>query len=36
MEELYVEGLASHDGPGSCAAVREGAGEALAGGYARS
>jgi RNA-directed DNA polymerase len=31
MEELYVEGLASHDGPESCAGVREGAGEALAG-----
>jgi hypothetical protein len=31
MKELYVEGLASHDGPGSCAGVREGAGEALAG-----
>jgi hypothetical protein len=31
MEELYVEGLASHDGPGSCAGVREGAGEALTG-----
>jgi hypothetical protein len=31
MEELYVEGLASHDGPESCAGVREGAGEALTG-----
>ena len=31
MKELYVEGLASHDGPESCAGVREGAGEALAG-----
>ncbi len=31
MEEFYVEGLASHDGPESCAGVREGAGEALTG-----
>jgi len=31
MEELYVEGLATHDGPKSCAAAREGGGEALAG-----
>ena len=31
MKELCVEGLASHDGPRSCAGVREGAGEALAG-----
>jgi hypothetical protein len=31
MKELCVEGLASHDDPGSCAGVREGAGEALAG-----
>ena len=31
VEELYVEGLASHDGPESCAGVREGAGEALTG-----
>lgn len=31
MEELYVEGLASHDGPESCAGAREGAGEALTG-----
>ena len=31
MEELYIEGLASHDGPESCAGVREGAGEALTG-----
>ena len=35
MEELYVEGLASHDGPESCAGVREGAGEALTG-YAQA
>ena len=34
MEELYVEGLASHDDPESCAGVREGAGEALAGAHA--
>ena len=32
MKELYVEGLASHDGPESCAGVREGVGEALTGG----
>jgi hypothetical protein len=31
MEELYVEGLATHDGPESCAAAREGGGEALTG-----
>jgi RNA-directed DNA polymerase len=31
MEELYVEGLASHDDPESCAGAREGAGEALTG-----
>ena len=31
MEELYVEGLATHDGPESCTGVREDAGEALAG-----
>ena len=30
-EELYVEGLATRDGPESCAVVREGRGEALAG-----
>ena len=34
MKELYVEGLASHDGPESCAGVREGAGEALTGAHA--
>jgi len=27
----YVEGLANHDGPESCASSREGAGEALTG-----
>jgi hypothetical protein len=31
MEELYVEGVAIHDGPESCAGGREGAGEALTG-----
>jgi hypothetical protein len=31
MEEPYVEGVATHDGPESCAAVREGGGEALTG-----
>jgi hypothetical protein len=34
MEELYVEGLASHDDPESCAGVRKGAGEALTGAHA--
>jgi len=31
MKESYVEGLATHDGPESCAAIREGGGEALTG-----
>src|SRR6266446_1745851 len=31
MRELYVEGLATHDDPESCAVVREGGGEALTG-----
>ena len=31
MSELYVEGVAIHDGPESCAVVREGDGEALTG-----
>jgi len=31
MRTLYIEGLAVHDDPESCAVVREGAGEALAG-----
>ena len=31
MRTLYIEGLAVHDGPESCAVVREGGGEALAG-----
>src|SRR5690242_14009536 len=28
MRELYVEGVATHDGPESCASIREGGGEA--------
>jgi hypothetical protein len=31
MEELYIEGVAIHDGPESCVGVREGVGEALTG-----
>jgi hypothetical protein len=31
MRELYVEGVAIHDGPEPCVGVREGADEALAG-----
>ena len=31
MEEPYIEGVANHDGPESCAGFREGAGEALTG-----
>ena len=31
MKESYVEGLATHDGPESCAVTREGRGEALTG-----
>jgi hypothetical protein len=31
MKELYVEGLATHDGPESGAASRKGSGEALTG-----
>jgi hypothetical protein len=31
MRELYIEGLATHDGPESCVGVCEGAGEALTG-----
>ena len=31
MRELYIEGLATHDGPESCVGVREGDGEALTG-----
>ncbi len=36
MKESYVEGLASHDGPESCAGIREDAGEALTGVRARA
>ena len=36
MKELYVEDLASHDDPESCAAVREDGGEALTGACAGS
>jgi RNA-directed DNA polymerase len=31
MRTLYIEGVATHDGPESCAVAREGGGEALAG-----
>ena len=31
MEELYIEGLANHDDPESCAGTCEGVGEALTG-----
>src|SRR2546430_835480 len=31
MQELDIEGVASHGGPESCVAVREGGGEALTG-----
>src|SRR2546427_4369261 len=31
MKESHIEGLASHDGPESCAGTRKGAGEALTG-----
>ena len=31
MRELYIEGVAIHDGPESCVGVREGNGEALTG-----
>ena len=31
MKKSNVEGIASHDGPESCAAAREGVGEALTG-----
>ena len=31
MKELHIEGLATHDGPESCAVTREGGGEALTG-----
>ena len=31
MKEPHIEGIATHDGPESCAGIREGAGEALTG-----
>ena len=31
MRTLYIEGVATHDGPESCVAVRKGGGEALTG-----
>ena len=31
MKEPYIEGVATHDGPESCAGFREGVGEALTG-----
>ena len=31
MKELYIEGVAIHDGPESCVGVREDNGEALTG-----
>jgi RNA-directed DNA polymerase len=31
MRTLYIEGVATHDGPESCVGVREDAGEALTG-----
>jgi hypothetical protein len=31
MRTLYIEGVATHDGPESCVGVREGGGEALTG-----
>ena len=31
MGELYIEGVAIHDGPESCVGAREGVGEALTG-----
>ena len=34
MEELYVEGVATHGGPESCVGVCEGVGEALTGAHA--
>ena len=34
MKESYIEDVASHGGPESCAGVREGAGEALTGVHA--
>lgn len=34
MKVRYVEGLAIHSGPESCAGTREGVSDALTGGYA--
>ena len=34
MQEPYIEGVANHDGPESCAAVREDDDEALTGAHA--
>lgn len=34
MEGLYIEGVAIHDDPESCADVRKGMGEALTGAHA--
>lgn len=36
MKEPYIEGVATHDDPESCAAIREGGGEALTGAHAGS
>ena len=33
MKELYIEGVAIHDDPESCADVRKGVGEALTGAH---
>ena len=33
MKEPYIEGLATHDDPESCAVVRKGGGEALTGAH---
>src|SRR5215472_13535032 len=33
MRELYIEGVATHDGPEPCVSVREGLGEASAGAH---
>ena len=34
MKELYIEGVANHDDPESCAGTRKGIGEALTGAHA--
>ena len=33
MQELYIEGVATHDDPESCVGVRKGVGEALTGAH---